>query len=131
MITTETKSRALATIGEEISHELGAKMVKDFQDSNPNEINYYTIGRNIIDQILAQPECVGIRYYMALNEVGEKTLVYVGVDAKNQIITNYQVVDMDGKLSHNKGIVADRSIGTGKGGSSVVTETTSPYSSWL
>ena len=36
-----------AEIGEAISHEFGAKMVKDFQDANPEENQFYNMGRNI------------------------------------------------------------------------------------
>lgn len=109
MLKNEILTPSLETIGEEIGQELGAKMVKDFQDANPNDTNAYFIGRNIIDQILAQPGCVGVRFYMGLNEVGEKTLVYVGVDSNDHIINEYKVIGNDGKLSTKPGIVADRS----------------------
>ncbi|MEJ7766178.1 MAG: hypothetical protein WKF89_00095 [Chitinophagaceae bacterium] len=97
-------------VGEEISHELGAKMVKDFQDANPQEITANDIGRNIIDSILAQPGCAGIRFYNAINEMGRKTLVYVGIDHHEQIITEYVTVNTSGQLTTQKGIVADRSV---------------------
>ena len=47
----------------------------------PEAFTAVLIGRNVIDQILAQPGCVGIRFIDAINEEGQKTLVYVGVDA--------------------------------------------------
>ncbi len=109
MLHTETTTRNLAMIGEEISHELGAKMVKDFQDSNPDEVTANYIGRNILEEILAQPNCVGIRFYNAINEKGFKTLVYVGVDPNDSIITQYTGVNTAGELVKEKGIVADRS----------------------
>lgn len=108
MITTETNSRALATIGEEISHELGAKMVKDFQDMYPAENPWVFIGKGIIEQILAQPGCAGIRFYNALDEVGQKTLVYVGLNKSGEIITQYSSINADGKIQRLSGIVADR-----------------------
>ena len=109
MTQTTTTERALTTIGEEISHELGAKMVKDFQDANPNDVAANYIGRNILEQILAQPDCVGIRFYNAINEMGRKTLVYVGIDANENIISEYVGVNAAGELVKEKGIVADRS----------------------
>lgn len=106
---TKILSTPLEAVGEEIGSELGAKMVKDFQDSFPSEIPSYHIGRNILDRILAQPGCVGIRFYMGINELGQKTLVYVGVDNTDSLITEYQAISNDGLLVHEKGIVADRS----------------------
>lgn len=105
-----TTKRAIVSIGEEIGYELGTQMVNDFQVANPNDVHSYVIGRNIIDQILAQPGCVGMRFYNAYNEMGEKTLVYVGLDAKGKTILEYTTVDNQGKLGVEKGIVADRII---------------------
>lgn len=105
-----------AAVGEEISHELGAKMVKDFQDTYPEENQFYNMGRNIIELILAQPGCAGMRFYNAINEEGQKTMVYVGIDAKGNNILEYTVVKGEGKLikiAHQDGIVADRLAGGG------------------
>jgi hypothetical protein len=99
-----------AAIGEEIGQELGAKFVKDFQDNHPNETQAYFIGRNIIEQILAQPDCVGIRFYNALNEAGQKTLVYVGIDSKENIIKEITSINGFGKLETKPGITADRVV---------------------
>ena len=49
-------------VGEQISHELAAKMVKDHCDKYAEESKTYLIGRNIIEQMLAQPGCVGITF---------------------------------------------------------------------
>lgn len=38
------------------------------------------IGEEIIKRILAQKNCVGIRFYYAIDENGSKNLVCVGVD---------------------------------------------------
>ena len=102
----------LRMVGEEISHELGAKMVKDFQDANPTENTANYIGRDILERILAQPGCEGIRFYNAINETGRTTLVYVGIDADENIIREYTGVNLAGELVKERGIVADRSVGT-------------------
>ena len=109
-ITMQTKltTKAIAQIGEEIGVELGTQMVKGYQQANPSDVHSYLIGRNIIDQILAQPGCVGIKFYNAYNEAGEKTLVYVGVDATGAALMSYSVVTEFGQLEDQKGIVADR-----------------------
>ncbi|ULQ56671.1 hypothetical protein KJS94_00480 [Flavihumibacter rivuli] len=109
MMQNELLTQNLAAVGEEIGAELGAKMVKDFQDQNPIETKAYFIGRNIIEQILNQPGCVGIRFYNALNEAGQKTLVYVGIDSNENIISEYKVINDQGQLETVNAIVADRS----------------------
>jgi hypothetical protein len=105
---TQTLTKSLAAVGEEISHELGAKMVKDYQNAFPSDVASYQIGRNILESLLAQPDCVGIRFYNAINEVGEKTLVYVGINENNQVIAEYVTVNDAGELAKQKAIVADR-----------------------
>ena len=102
--------RDIQAIGEEIGFELGAKMVNDYQTANPQDAYCYVIGRNIIENILAQPGCVGIQFYNAYNEMGEKTLVYVGLDADGKAILEYSTVNKEGQLSFEKGIVADRIV---------------------
>lgn len=130
MIKTEISNQALATIGEEIPHELGAKMVKDFQDAYPNESTSYLIGRDIIDQILNQPGCVAINFYFGLNELGKKTLVYAGVNNSQEIISEYSIINVEGKIESKQGIVADRVRDNTRGGSSSPSTSTSTIFSW-
>ena len=97
------------SVGEQISHELAAKMVKNHHDTHSiDDSNSYYIGRNIIDQMLAQPGCVGIRFFDAINEAGQKTLVYVGIDAKGKSILEYSTVNDQGKLAVVEGMGADK-----------------------
>lgn len=109
---TELTQRTIAQVGEEITHELGAQMITDYQSANPTDVKSYHIGRNIIDQILAQPGCVGMRFYNAYNEIGQKTLVYVGVDESGKSLIKYTVVNNDGNLVTQKATVADRTVGS-------------------
>lgn len=111
MSQSQITTKNLTTVGEEITHELGAKMVKDFQDANPDEITSNYIGRNIIEKILSQQDCAGIKFFNAINEIGRKTLVYVGVDYNGNIITENIGVNTLGQLVKEKGIVADRTDG--------------------
>ena len=107
--------RNIATIGEEITLELGAQFVKDYGKAHPNDVKAYIIGKEILTQILAQPGCAGIQFYNALNEFGQKTLVYVGLDQNGKQLINYTVVTPDAQIQKEKGIVADRSIPSGGG----------------
>jgi len=100
--------KKVASIGEEIGIELGTQFIKDYQVANPTDAQYYVIGRNILDEILSQPGCVGLRFYNAYNEQGEKTLVYVGLNEKGNVIAEYTCINHKGLLESHKGIVADR-----------------------
>jgi hypothetical protein len=100
--------RNIATIGEEITHELGAQMIKDYAKTHPADVKSYIIGKDIITQILAQPGCTGIQFYNAINELGQKTLVYVGLDESGTPLISYKSVNNQGSLSEVKAIVADR-----------------------
>jgi hypothetical protein len=103
-----TTLRPMATVGEEVGLELGDKMVLSYQQKNPDDVFAYEIGRDIIDQILAQPGCVGIKFFNAYNEEGEKTLVYVGLDNTRKTMTEITLVTSSGDIVKKKGIVADR-----------------------
>jgi len=95
--------------GEEISHELAAKMIKDHHDKHSFEESHsYTIGKEMIQKILAQPGCVGITFRDAINEEGKKTLVYVGIDSKGKSILEYSSVNDHGKLAVTEGMIGDR-----------------------
>lgn len=97
-----------AAIGEEISHETAADFVKAYEQAHPGELRGYTVGRNIIDQILAQPGCAGMRFYYGLNEEGQKTLVYVGIDADGKDLVKKTVVMENGVMVSEQGVIADR-----------------------
>ena len=105
---TKLNTKAIATIGEEIGLELGTQMVKGYQKANPSDVHSYLIGRDIIDQILAQPGCVGIKFFNALDETGKKTLVYVGVDFEGSPIIEIKAVNRIGEFETSPAIVADR-----------------------
>ncbi len=98
----------LAQVGEEIGLKLGAQMVKSYRNAHPADVQSYVIGREIIEKILAQPGCVALKFYNAYNEFGQKTLVYVGVDKDGKGIAEYSVINTEGKLTNENGIVADR-----------------------
>jgi hypothetical protein len=104
-----------AKVGEEISHDLAVSFIESYVEKYPNDMVSYHIGKNIIEQILAQPGCVGMRFYNALNEAGQKTLVYVGMDASGKDIIRKAVVQGNGILCSYEGITADRA-GSSDGG---------------
>lgn len=98
----------VASIGEAIDHELAKEFVQSYQTTYPESFTALVVGRNIIEKILAQPGCVGIRFVDAINEEGQKTLVYIGVDAEGKDILKTVVVERNGAMSTVPAIVADR-----------------------
>ncbi len=97
-----------ANIGQEIGKELGQEMIQNFQLAHPSEIAGYEIGRVILEQILNQPLCSGLKVYNAINKQGENTLVLVGMDKNSQPLLAYTVVGENGLYESRPGIVADR-----------------------
>ena len=117
MVNHHTLAKPVSAIGEEIGYELGHQMISDYRTANPTDVQFYEIGRNILDQILAQPGCAGIKFFNAYNELGQKTLVYVGLNSDGKALLNFSAVNNFGVLESNKGIVADRvRTGGGDGG---------------
>jgi hypothetical protein len=102
------QTQNLAEVGEDIGLSEGKQMVKAFREANPDATTGYYIGRNILDQILAQPGCVGINFRKCLTETNQEHLVYTGVDAEGRDILEYSVVTNTGDLVKQDGIVGDR-----------------------
>ena len=102
------QTQNLAEVGEDIGLSEGKQMVKAFREANPDATSSYYIGRNILDQILAQPGCVGINFRKCLTELNQEHLVYTGVDAEGKDILEFSVVSNTGDFVKQNGIVADR-----------------------
>ena len=104
------ETRSLAEVGADIGLAEGKRLVDNFREANPNATPGYFIGRNIIDQILSQPACVGIRFRKCLSDNNEEHLVYTGVDAEGKDILEFSVVTNTGDIEKYDGIVADKII---------------------
>ena len=102
------ETKTLAEVGEDIGLAEGMRLIKAFVEVNPDATKGYYIGRNIIDQILSQPGCVGINFRKCLTETNEEHLVYTGVDADGKDIIEYSVVTVTGDVVKQNAIVADR-----------------------
>ena len=69
------------TEGSELDIEIAASWTANHRTANPNDVKAHFFGRDIMESILAQSGCVGIRFYHALNDSGEQTLIMVGADS--------------------------------------------------
>jgi len=80
---------------EEFPIETAAKWTATYRANNPNKTTGHFFGSKIVQRILAQPNCVGIRCYYATDDQGNPQLIMVGTDANENDLHN--------------GIVAERS----------------------
>ena len=104
----ETKN--LAEVGENIGLTEGIELVNAFKAANPTATQGYYIGRNILEQIIAQPGCVGINFRKCLTNLNEEHLVYTAVDAEGKDILEFSVVTNTGDIVKQDAIVADKTI---------------------
>ena len=68
----------------EISRAKAAEFIQGWRKGREGGIRGGYMDREVLDKILAQPECRGVRYYHARHPEGRDTIVLVGVDAAGQ-----------------------------------------------
>ena len=107
---TLVETKTLAEVGENIGLTEGRELVNAFRAANPEATKGYYIGRNILEQIMAQPGCVGINFRKCLTNMNEEHLVYTAVDADGKDILEFSVVTNTGDIVKQDAIVADRTI---------------------
>ncbi len=80
------------TEGKVISLADGAEMTQDWRNEHATQTKAVFFGKDAIESLLEQPECVGIRMYYGINESNDYTLVLVGVtedeDDMTEIVIN-------------------------------------------
>jgi hypothetical protein len=64
-------------MGKEIPVTQGKEWIKRYQDQNPDSLKAVFYGSNILDALLMQKDCVGIRIYNAIADDGSSTFVLV------------------------------------------------------
>lgn len=72
----------------------GAEMTANYRATiNVGDTIGHAVGKNLVNAILNQSGCLGIRFYYAINKKGEKQLVAVGVDSNGNDLSEGLVVD--------------------------------------
>lgn len=95
--------------GRPISLEKATKWTKRYRKSKDYEedpVKAHFFGCDIIEKILAEPGCKGIRIYYGLNEKKEKQLLLVGCNDKGNNILKAEIAGKDG----GDAIIADESV---------------------
>jgi hypothetical protein len=97
----------IETIGKHIGYEAGEEMVKNYYDKHPDQAYGHIVGRDIIERILAQPDCCGIGVLPAYNAQGKRQVVFVGLNSNGKPILQYNIVNEAGELESEEGVVGD------------------------
>lgn len=80
--------------GDFITLREGSEMTKRYRNTiQPGEVIGGFMGKEKIKKILAQNECVGIRFYFAKDENNENTIVIVGADGNENDLVNGLIAD--------------------------------------
>lgn len=66
--------------GSTITYAQAGDLCSNYQTNHPTEKKGFYIGRDLIEDILAQDECVGIRVYKGEDDDGNENFIWVGVD---------------------------------------------------
>lgn len=74
--------------GGEITLDQGAAMTAEYRRQNPDSTIAHFFGREILEKLLNQEDCMGIRAYYGIDENGDKELVLVGADSHGNDLTN-------------------------------------------
>lgn len=82
------------TEGAPIELTKAAEWTANYRNSpNAGTIKAHFFGRDILETILAQTDCMGIRIYYALDDAGVQQLVLVGADANEKDQVNGTIAD--------------------------------------
>jgi len=104
-VITDQLSRSEGTL---VSKELSKQWITNYTSKNPSLLRAHFFGFEIVNQILNQSGCIGIRMCYALNNSGVQQILLVGVNSNGEnILPSTQVA---GKISGNEGIIADMSF---------------------
>jgi hypothetical protein len=83
-------------IGTLLSLQKANEMIEAWQNQEPDAIRSFLYGKNIFEQLLQVPGCVGIRVFNGLDDNSRQALVFVPVNERNQNILNYPVYKEEG-----------------------------------
>src|ERR1700761_9106354 len=79
--------------GAPISLEQAAKWTSNYRIENPNTVIAHAFDANIIQDVLKQEGCNGIRIYYAIDDAGTKQLIVVGTDASRNDMAEGLILD--------------------------------------
>ena len=91
------------TEGGEITSTAGGDMTAEYRRLNPGEVKGHFFGKEILQELLDQEGCMGIRMYYGISPEDRKELVLVGAKANEDDMTDL-VVDLSTPCPNHCGI---------------------------
>jgi hypothetical protein len=70
------------TEGGLITLKEGSAMTAAYRAAHPGETKGHFIGKDILNELLAQEDCMGLRIYYGIDEEGNKQIVTVGANSE-------------------------------------------------
>lgn len=71
----------------------GVTWTTSYRSANPNAIKAHFFGKSKLTEMLNQTNCVGLRFYRAIDDTGVAKLVVVGVLADQTDMTSGLIMD--------------------------------------
>ncbi|MGC4021192.1 MAG: hypothetical protein QM734_04250 [Cyclobacteriaceae bacterium] len=103
---TNTMSAVSSADGDAITTQTSKQWIANYGAKYPTSLVAHFFGHEILNQILGENDCIGIRMYYALNNSGVQQILLVGVNSKGQNILPSQI---NGKETDGGGSVGDMS----------------------
>jgi hypothetical protein len=104
----KTVKQTLTVSDGRIEKHAAIRMVNEYAKAFPANIGNYLVGREVLELLLSQKHCAGLRLYHALGADGTETLVYVGMTERGKFLPTESVVGEGGEIKKLLPIVADR-----------------------
>lgn len=79
-------------LGKTIPLDKGSDLTKNYRDVNPNKVKGFAVSKDLIEDILEQDDCDGLRVYNALDEDSKPQLVVVGIDSSENDLTSGVII---------------------------------------
>lgn len=93
------------TEGDPIDLDLARSWANNFREQNTTGTIAHFFGTEILNQLLAEEGCVGLRIYYGIDDEGNRQLLIVGVDEKGNDLL--PATGVDGRVNDDGNIVAD------------------------
>ncbi|MEK6610006.1 MAG: hypothetical protein AABZ35_03700, partial [Gemmatimonadota bacterium] len=77
-----------------ITLDAAATMTRRYREAFPDRVKGGAFLAPQVRELLAQRDCLALRYYYALDEAAKKTLVLVGVDPEGADLTDGALLEM-------------------------------------
>jgi hypothetical protein len=92
------------TEGKIVTLSEASEWTENYRDTIPEGgIKGHFFGKDLLDEILKQPGCMGIRIYYGMEDDGTKNLVLVGADANEEDMEDGVILERSVKCPPNCG----------------------------